>query len=104
MPDSWLGAWMASPQLTEPGNLPPDPAFADTTMRQVVRLTQGGKTIRVRFSNEFGTEPLTLTAVRVAKPKSLSAIDPRTDKPLLFAGRGSVTIPPAWRRSPIRAR
>lgn len=85
---------MASQQLTEPGNLPPEPGFTDTTLRQVVRLTQGGRQIRVRFSNEFGNEPLTLAGARVAKPKSLGAIDPRTEKELTFGGRESVTISP----------
>ncbi|WP_395144642.1 hypothetical protein [Armatimonas sp.] len=33
-----VGAWMASPQRTEPGNLPPVPGFADTTVRQIVRV------------------------------------------------------------------
>jgi hypothetical protein len=59
---------MAAQQLTEPANLPPAPGFADSTLRQVVRVSLGGTQIRVRFSNEFGTTPLTLTAAHVAKP------------------------------------
>jgi len=27
-----VGAWMASPQLTEPGNLPPVPGLVDTNV------------------------------------------------------------------------
>ena len=94
MPGKWIGTWMAAPQLTEPGNLPPEPAFADTTLRQIVRVTLGGRQIQVRLSNEFGTVPLTLTAVRVARPGTGGSIDPRTEKPLLFAGQASVTIAP----------
>ena len=94
MPGSWIGTWMAASQLTEPGNLPPEPGFADTTLRQVVRVTLGGKQIRVVFSNEFGTELLTLTAARVARPGKNGAIEARTDTALAFGGKASVTIPP----------
>jgi lysophospholipase L1-like esterase len=94
MPDTWIGTWMAAPQRTEPGNLPPEPGFADTTLRQVVRVTLGGPRVRVRFSNEFGTVPLTLTAARAARAGSAGAILPRTDTALTFGGRASVTIAP----------
>lgn len=63
---------MAAPQLTEPANLPPAPGFADSTLRQVVRVSLGGTQIRVRFSNEFGTMPLPLTSAHVAKPVGTS--------------------------------
>jgi lysophospholipase L1-like esterase len=87
---------MAAQQLTEPGNLPRAPGFTDTTLRQVVRVTLGGRKIRVRFSNQFGTAPLTLTAARVAKSVAGAggAIQPKTDYALLFAGKPSVTIAP----------
>ena len=67
---------MASPQLTEPGNLPPAPGFADTTVRQVVRVTLAGRKLRVRLSNGFGTVPLTFTGAHVA-------LCPRRPIPLL---------------------
>jgi lysophospholipase L1-like esterase len=91
---SGVGTWMAAPQLTEPGNLPPEPGFVDTTLRQVVRVTLGGRQVRVRFSNEFGTEPLTLTAAHIAKPGDGGKIVAATNRPLVFGGRASVTIPP----------
>ena len=51
--------------------------------------------MRVRLSNAFGTAPLHLIAVHVARPVSTasSAIDPASDKPLSFSGRADVTIP-----------
>jgi lysophospholipase L1-like esterase len=87
---------MAPPQLTEPGNLPPAPGFADTTLRQVVRVSLGGRQLRVRFSNEFGTEPITLTAARIAKPGAGGgAILPETERALTFQGKPAVTILPS---------
>jgi lysophospholipase L1-like esterase len=98
MPDNhavnWVGTWMAAPQLTEPGNLPPAPGFIDSTLRQVIRLTLGGKRLRVRFSNEFGTAPITLTSVHIARPGGAGGtIRPETDRALTFQGNRSVTIP-----------
>jgi lysophospholipase L1-like esterase len=94
--NNWVGTWMASPQLTEPGNLPPAPAFADTTLRQVVRVSIGGKQLRVRFSNAFGIVPITLTEVPLARahPAGEGQILPQTEKVLTFNGSASVTIPP----------
>jgi hypothetical protein len=51
----WVTTWGTAPQLTEPGNLPPVP-LAHSTLRQFVRPSIGGKQIRVRFSNAYGTE------------------------------------------------
>lgn len=85
---------MAAPQLTEPGNLPPAPHFMDSTLRQVIRVTLGGKQLRVRFSNEFGTAPLTLNAVHIAKAVAGGAIRPDTERPLLFQGKPTVTVAP----------
>ena len=31
----WVGTWAASPQRTEPANMPPAPGLADATLRQV---------------------------------------------------------------------
>ncbi|MEV4400092.1 hypothetical protein [Nonomuraea sp. NPDC049607] len=67
------------PQLTEPGNMPPPPytqdglVLADTTLRQTVRVSAGGKRVRVRFSNAFGGAPLPITRASVAFPRSRPA-------------------------------
>ncbi len=62
-------------------------------MRQVVRLSLGGNSLRLRLSNLFGTEPLTVTAARVARSTGQSNIDLATDHQLTFGGQASVTIP-----------
>ena len=52
--------------------------------------------MRVHLSNAFGTEALHFTSVHLARPlsPSSSAIDPASDRPLLFASRAEVTVPP----------
>ena len=90
---AWVATWAASQQLTEDSNLPPAPGFADTTLRQIVHVSIGGRRLRVRFSNAFGRSPLTLRAARVAVAGGGGACIPTTDRALTFGGRPSVTIP-----------
>ena len=92
---SWVGSWAASQQIPEPRNALPDAALRDATLRQIVHLTVGGDRLRVRLSNAFGTAPLTIVAVHVAKPgsRATGTIEPTTDRALTFAGSPSVTLP-----------
>lgn len=91
----WVGSWASSQQIPEPANALPPEALRDATLRQIVHLTLGGKMLRVRLSNAFGTAPLTILAVHVASPvsKATGSIDAATDEALTFGGSASVTIP-----------
>lgn len=90
----WVGTWGTAVQLTEPRNLPPAPGLPGNTLRQVVRVSQGGERLRVRFSNRFGTAPVTLRAAHLAVSRGDGAIDPATDQALTFGGEPGVTISP----------
>ena len=92
--ENWVSTWAAAQQLTEPHNLPPAPGLTGNTLRQVMRVSLGGKRIRVRLSNAYGDSALTLKAVRMARSTGTSAIDPATDRPLTFHGAASVTLQP----------
>jgi lysophospholipase L1-like esterase len=89
----WVGTWSASPQRTEPANMPPAPGLADATLRQVVHVSLGGRRLRVRFSNAFGAKPLTILSSNVATAAVRDAIRAESLKTLTFGGRSSVTIP-----------
>jgi lysophospholipase L1-like esterase len=92
----WVTTWGCGPQLTEPGNLPPAP-LANATLRQFVHTTIGGKQLRVRFSNAYGTSPVTINSAHVAlSAGSLGTgiINPATDKALTFRGAPAAIIPP----------
>jgi lysophospholipase L1-like esterase len=91
--ERWVATWTAAPQLTEEANLPPAPGFADTTLRQVVHVSIGGRRLRVRLSNAYGRAALTLLSVHVARSAGGSAIAAGTDQALAFHGRASVTVP-----------
>jgi lysophospholipase L1-like esterase len=74
------------------------PAFvygvADTTLREIVHVTLGGPMVRVIFTNEFGTEPLTIGAAHVAISQGGSSINLVSAAGLTFGGHTSVIIPP----------
>ena len=85
----WVGSWGADPAL------PNGPEVTNQTIRQVVRLSMGGNSVRIRISNELGTAPLVIGAAHLARPgQEAGSIDPATDRLLTFGGRPSVTLPP----------
>jgi lysophospholipase L1-like esterase len=91
----WVGTWAASQQVPEPANALSADDLRDVTLRQIVHLTVGGETLRVRMSNVFGTAPLHLTSVHIAHPllPSEAKIDVATDKALTFVGKNDIVIP-----------
>ncbi len=91
--EAWVGTWSSAQQLTEEANKPPSPGLTNNTLRQIVRVSIGGQKLRLRFSNEYGSTPVTLNGVHIASSAGGSAITAATSKPLAFAGMSSVTIP-----------
>jgi lysophospholipase L1-like esterase len=94
----WVTTWGCGLQLTEPGNLPPVP-MSNSTLRQFVRTTIGGKHLRVRFSNAYGTNPVSINAARIALSAGAGSagdgdINTATDKALAFRGASGAVIPP----------
>ena len=89
--DGWIGSWGASDVF---------PVGSDVnyqTLRQFVRLSAGGKRVRVRFSNATGQYQLVVGAAHLAKPAAEGApgaIDPETDHALSFGGAAAVTVAP----------
>src|SRR5438128_1569835 len=71
-------SWAVSPQdynAVFPGGALPPPmpmAFANQTLRQIMHLSVGGTTARVRFSNLFGTGPLSLAGAHIARAGAAS--------------------------------
>ncbi len=93
-PAKWVGTWSTAPQLVEPNNNPPSPGLSHNTLRQIVRVSLGGDTLRMRFSNEFSTSPVTLNKVHLALSLGQGAIEAATDRVLLFNGKPTVTMEP----------
>ena len=86
----------AAPTPAPRPNRPPAIVYgaADTTLREIVHVSLGGPQVRVIFTNEFGTEPLTIGAAHVAVSQGGSSINLVSAAGLTFGGRASVVIPP----------
>ncbi|MCO8275817.1 SGNH/GDSL hydrolase family protein [Actinoplanes sp. TRM 88003] len=91
--DGWTATWAAAPTTIPPT---PPTVLARQTVRQIVHTSLGGDEIRIRVTNEFGTGPLRLGAIRVALRSgegASTAIVGGTDRRVTFGNRASVTIP-----------
>ena len=89
----WMGTWYSSQQLVEPHNTPPDPGLTNNTLRQIVRVSIGGKTIRVKFSNLFSSEVLELQSIVIAPSVGGNLIDTFSKQVLTFDGQVAAEIP-----------
>ena len=89
---SWSRSWMAAPLVSRTA---PEkrPDLSDRTLRQVVRISTGGKRIRLRLSNEMSTRPLLLGAVHVALAGANGETLPGTDRVVTFNQAQGAIIP-----------
>ena len=97
----WVGTWTAS--LASPDGL--GIAVSNRTIRQVAHTSIGGRRMRVRLANTFGTVPLRIDAVAVALVADGARI-PGTGRSVTFGGAPSITIPQGARvvSDPVRLR
>jgi lysophospholipase L1-like esterase len=102
----WVTSWAASVQGPYPIGNPsaqPDQSFAfpdpttgarNQTFRLIVRPTIWGREARLRFSNTFGTRPLTIADAFIGLQLGGAVVLKGTNRAVTFAGKSSVTIAP----------
>jgi lysophospholipase L1-like esterase len=84
---NWTGTWAIAQMRDNSGK-----TFTDCTLRQIVRVSVGGKSVRLKLSNFFGTQPLRVEDVHLALRRSGSAIVPSSDRQLRFQGSKRLVI------------
>ena len=67
--------------------------FTNQTLRQIVRATVSGSSVRVVLSNAFGNAPVTVGAANIALRDKEDVIQTAHGGALTFSARPSVTIP-----------
>jgi lysophospholipase L1-like esterase len=94
MTRTWTAAFRSAPVSPyEPVPLVyPSRGFDDQTLRQVVRVCGGGDRLRIRLSNLYGKESLTVARTRIAVHATGSAAVPGSDTGVTFGGAPDVTI------------
>lgn len=85
----WVGAWGTSPS----NSLGFTPVLENQTLRMIVHPLLGGSMARVRLTNRFGSEPVTLGPVTVGRRRDGATLVPGTSRSFTFNGQPKVTIP-----------
>ncbi len=91
-PAQWVGTWAASAFDGDPWHTVP--TLVDSTLREIVHTSLAGNAVRVRLTNEFGTEPLRVDAATIGVSAGISSVDAATLHDLTFGGLPAIVIPP----------
>nr|WP_203694877.1 GDSL-type esterase/lipase family protein [Catellatospora coxensis] len=91
--EGWVGTWASA--LAPAGGGIAGKGFTNQTVRMTVRTSVGGDETRIRLSNAYGTQPLTVGRATLALPvaNDTPQIQPATLRELTFDGRQQVTVP-----------
>jgi len=96
---NWVAAWSSAPGDPGPNTIDAifgndhSRSFENQTIREIAHVSVGGKRVRVRLSNAFGTAPLRIGAARVALRRTAAATWPASDRRLTFSGNASIVVP-----------
>jgi lysophospholipase L1-like esterase len=97
-PGHWVTAWATALQpISQQANLPPlyrAPNVAGRTVRQIVYPTLSGNAVRLHVSNEYGSAPLVIQELRIARSTGGAAVQGNGGERVSFDGKVSVTVPP----------
>jgi lysophospholipase L1-like esterase len=81
-----VGTWGTAPDATAL-------KLVDQTVRNVIRTSVGGSSLRISLSNAFGSVPVTFDSVWVGSAGEGAAVVQGTNRQLRFSGNTSVTVP-----------
>jgi len=86
----WTPTWYASPEPSPNAKA----SLNNQTVRQIVHVSAGGKQVRIRLSNAFGSTPLHINTVSIARRAAGSAVQTGSIRQLRFSGHADVTVAP----------
>ncbi|MFJ1970210.1 GDSL-type esterase/lipase family protein [Streptomyces sp. NPDC087903] len=84
-PGEWTGTWATAQHASY------DPGTSEVTVRIPVHVSAGGSSVRIRLTNGFTTEPVTIGHATVGLRAGGSAV--RAPRELRFGGKSEVTLP-----------
>jgi lysophospholipase L1-like esterase len=93
--DGWTAVWAPAQMVPAGDQVVPTEWLEDATLRQVVRIGIAAPRVRLRLSNAFGTEPLAIGGVTIARSADnrTARIEPGTLAVVTFGGRPATIIP-----------
>lgn len=90
----WVASWTAAPHAPLGTEGPFAAASYDNvTVTQILRISEGGSRIRVKFSNRYGSAPLEIGAARIVQIDANSQEIAGTARTLTFGGEPGAVIP-----------
>ncbi|MFC7241269.1 SGNH/GDSL hydrolase family protein [Catellatospora aurea] len=95
LPPRWVGTWgtaLTAPSLANTGSSLN--GFTDQSIRQLVRVSLGGQKVRLRFTNAYGTQPLTIGHATVGLPAAPGSptLQPGSLREVTFNGSASTVV------------
>lgn len=94
----WVGTWASAQMEITNGEDLPETSLSGCTLRQVVRISTGGSTFRLKLSNQYGSTPLQICSVHMAKTAAgeftFSGIQTITDTAVTFSKTENVSVFP----------
>lgn len=87
---SWVTTWASA--LADQGVFAVFTPVSNATLRQVIHTSVAGDVVRIRLSNEYGTDALRIKRVRIALTAQGASIKPGSDRALLFDGKEPIEI------------
>jgi lysophospholipase L1-like esterase len=103
VPQHWVTTWTTANAASDQPTV-----FSNQTIREIVHITIGGSSVRIRLSNTFGTRAIRLDAVFIGLQKATlqkmgpqeaglqkdgAALVPRSNHEVTFGGSRSIAIP-----------
>ena len=90
----WVASWTAAPHAPLGTEGPFAAASYDNvTITQIVRVSEGGGKVRVKFSNRYGPAPLEIGAARIVRIDENNREVAGTARMLTFGGEAGAVIP-----------
>jgi lysophospholipase L1-like esterase len=90
----WVASWTAPPHAPLGTEGPFAAAsYENVTITQILRISEGGEKVRVRFSNRYGPAPLEIGAARVVQIDDAGNEVEGTSRMLTFGGEAGAVIP-----------
>lgn len=91
---AWVASWTAAPHAPLGTEGPFAAAsFENVTISQIIRVSEGGKRVRVHLSNRYGALPLTIGAARVFRIDDAGNEIAGSSRALTFGGEVGGVIP-----------
>src|SRR5690606_29373667 len=90
----WVATWTASPHAPLGTEGPFAAAsYENVTLSQILRISEGGGQVRVKFSNRYGPAPLEIGAARVVQIDDAGREVAGTSRMLTFGGEPGGVVP-----------